>query len=151
MAHGKAEGGPELPTIDVSERAGHHTGNPQSISSRLFMQLLVFQCEGSLMPSEAVGKLTQRLRGAGCPAVLYADVSDPRGIGLLTYSEEPADFVDKVRPAVLDEGLAQLRPRNEFAMLGRTYATGYEPDLRYWLLDRPRENVMNDAWPWAVW
>jgi chlorite dismutase len=36
-------------------------------------------------------------------------------------------------------------------MLGRTYASGYEPDLEHWLLRRPVEHVMNPEWPWAVW
>ncbi len=36
-------------------------------------------------------------------------------------------------------------------MLGRTYAIGYEPDLRDVLLHRPRRTVLNPAWPWAVW
>jgi chlorite dismutase len=36
-------------------------------------------------------------------------------------------------------------------MLGRSYATGYDPDLEYWLLQRPIETVLNPAWPWAVW
>ena len=36
-------------------------------------------------------------------------------------------------------------------MLGRSYATGYEDDLAYWLLRRPVETVLNPAWPWAVW
>jgi chlorite dismutase len=36
-------------------------------------------------------------------------------------------------------------------MLGRSYSTGYEQDLEYWLLRRPRETIMNEAWPWAVW
>ena len=33
----------ELPTIDVAERAGQHTGNPQELHTRLFMQLQVFK------------------------------------------------------------------------------------------------------------
>ena len=36
-------------------------------------------------------------------------------------------------------------------MLGRTYSTGYEPDLEYWLLKRPIETVLNTDWPWAIW
>ena len=36
-------------------------------------------------------------------------------------------------------------------MLGRTYALGYEPDLRSALIDRPRRTVLNPDWRWAVW
>lgn len=41
-----------------------------------------------------------------------------------------------------------LRP--EFTMLGRTYATGYETDLSYWLLERPAQTVLDEAHPWAI-
>jgi chlorite dismutase len=36
-------------------------------------------------------------------------------------------------------------------MLGRTYASGFEPDLEDWLLARPRRTVLNAAWPWGIW
>jgi chlorite dismutase len=36
-------------------------------------------------------------------------------------------------------------------MVGRTYASGFEPDLTEWLLERPRRTVLNPAWPWAIW
>ena len=34
-------------------------------------------------------------------------------------------------------------------MLGRTYSTGFEADLDYWLLTPPPGTVLNPAWPWA--
>jgi chlorite dismutase len=77
-------------------------------------------------------------------------VNDPRAIGVLTFSEDPAHFVNVVRPVLAEPDLGLvLRP--ELTMLGRTYSTGYEPDLAFWLLDRPRETVMNEAHDWAVW
>src|SRR5690606_18602794 len=42
-----------------------------------------------------------------------------------------------------------LRP--ELTMLGRAYSTGYEPDLAFWMIQRPIDTVLNDAWPWAIW
>ena len=36
-------------------------------------------------------------------------------------------------------------------MLGRTYSTGFEPDLEHWLLRRPEQTVLNPDWPWAIW
>jgi hypothetical protein len=140
----------DLPKVDVAERAGHHTGNPQSLETRLFMQLLVFDCAAETDPRAAIDRLASALSAQRAPAVLYEDVNAPRGIGVLTYAEDPAHFVNHVRPALLaaDAGLA-LRP--EYTMLGRTYATGYEPDLRYWLLTRPVETACNERWPWAVW
>jgi hypothetical protein len=140
----------DLPEIDVAERAGHHTGNPQVLESRLFMQLLVFDCAPALDPREAVERLCDALVAQRASAVLYEDVNAPRGLGLLTWSEDPGHFVNHVRPAVLAAG-AGLALRPELTMLGRTYATGYEPDLRFWLLQRPVETVRNERWPWAVW
>jgi hypothetical protein len=90
------------------------------------------------------------LRSAGVNAVIYEDVNAPRGIGLLTWTEDPAHFVAKVRPAVLDLGPGLVQ-RLDHAMIGRTYATGYEPDLKFWLLDRPVSTALNDKWPWAIW
>jgi hypothetical protein len=140
----------ELPVVDVSERAGHHTGNPQVLESRLFMQLLVFDCAANVDPAQVIDRAAQELSARSAKAVLYADVNAPRGIGVLSWSEDPGHFVARTRPALAALGGAiALRP--EFTMLGRTYATGYEPDLRYWLLDRPVETVCNERWPWAVW
>ena len=137
-------------TVDVDERAGHHTGNPQVLHTRLFMQLLVFDCAPQLEPHTAIEQLEQRLRAAGLAAVIYEDVNAPRGIGLLTWAEDPAHFVAKVRPAVLDLGPGLVQ-RLDHAMIGRTYATGYEPDLKFWLLERPVSTALNDKWPWAIW
>jgi chlorite dismutase len=140
----------DLPKIDVAERAGHHTGNPQVLETRLFMQLLVFDCSAALDPRHAVQRLGDALAAERAAGVLYEDVNAPRGLAVLTWSEDPGHFVNHVRPALLSagEGLS-LRP--ELTMLGRTYATGYEPDLRYWLLQRPVETASNPSWPWAVW
>jgi chlorite dismutase len=73
---------------------------------------------------------------------------DPRSIGVLTWSEDPAHFIRSVRPHLQS---STLRPRRDFAMLGRTYATGHEPDLEHALLRRAVENVTNEAYPWHVW
>lgn len=140
-----------LPKIDVSERAGLHTGSPQRLDTRLFMQLLVFECDRTLSPEAAVKELRTRLRAAGCPVVIYADVANPRGLGVLVYGEEPGAFVEGLRQALATEPLSALIQRPAMTMLGRTYATGYESDLRFWLIDRPIQTVLNPAWPWAVW
>lgn len=140
-----------LPSVDVRERAGAHTGNPQVMNTRLFMQLWVFRCGPELNPAEASRRLYGRLAGTDTECVVYEDAHDPRGIGLLTWSEDPADFVSVVRPAVNHESLGMLSPRPEMSMFGRTYSSGFEPDLRFWLLDRPRRTALEPAWPWAVW
>jgi chlorite dismutase len=90
--------------------------------------------------------LLEKLRAEKIPAVVYADTSDPRSSGVLTWNEDPVHFVTRVRPIA-----SEWRARDGWSMLGRTYATGYEPDLEHWLLQRPIDNVMSEASPWHVW
>ncbi|XXX72295.1 chlorite dismutase family protein [Sorangium sp. So ce134] len=148
-AAGHAE--PELPHIDVAERGAPRDGRPQIIDRRLFMQLLVFRCPGAADPAELTAAVGQALSSQRVGAVVYEDLSDPRGIAVLTWAEDPAVFVQTVRPALNRGELRALELRPDFTMLGRTYSTGYEQDLDFWLLRRPSETVLNPAWPWAVW
>jgi chlorite dismutase len=137
--------------IDVREHGAPRDGVPQVLERRLYMQLLVFDAETGARASSAARALGESLTLRGVAAVLYSDVNHPAGLGLLTWSEQPKDFVEKVRPALADPGAEVLRLRPEFTMLGRTYSSGFEPDLEYWLLRRPRETALNERWPWAVW
>lgn len=140
---------PKLPEIDVREKAGHHTGDPRYLDRRLFMQLQVYTCAPSMHPDDALKKLSGALEQAGSAGVLYNDANDPRGIGVLTWSEDPSHFVTTVRGVLASsEGLVH---RPDFTMLGRTYAVGYEADLEQWLLKRSIDNVVNPQTPWAVW
>jgi Chlorite dismutase len=142
----------ELPKVDVSERGGRGPdGTPQTMDRRLFMQLLVFDCAAETHPTAVVDALATKLRAREVGAVIYADVNAPRGLGLLTYDEDPSVFVEKVRPAIDELGVAQPVQRRDFTMIGRTYSSGYETDLAFWLLDRPKSAVENPAWKWAVW
>jgi chlorite dismutase len=140
----------EKPTIeiDVRERGAERNGQPQVSDRRLFMQLLVFRAPQSVeaVPTRLGAALTAR----GVASVLYEDVNDPRGFGVLSWSEDPADFVKKLRPALLAADVP-LELRQDMTMLGRTYSSGFEPDLEYWLLRRPAETALNPEWPWAVW
>lgn len=136
---------------DVNERGAERDGQPQVMDRRLFMQLLAFDCTGELGPYEAVKNLGAALDRRKACAVIYEDVNDPTGIAVLSMSEDPTDFVTRVRPAFGENDMHGLRLRHELTMLGRSYSTGYEPDLEYWLLQRPRETAFNEAWPWAVW
>ena len=135
--------GPEPP--DLSERGGVKNGQPQRSNDRLFMQLLAFGGCADARP------LAAALAGAGVTAVLYEDINDPRGVALLTLDQEPAMFLDRVRPLLSREPFVSLTQKPEYTMLGRTYAIGYEPDLRETLLDRPRRTVLNPEWRWGVW
>src|SRR5689334_12690444 len=113
--------GPEPP--DLSEKGGIKNGQPQRSNERLFMQLLAFGGCPDARP------LASALDRAGVRGVLYEDVNDPRGIALLTFSEDPNVFVDRVRPLVNSAAFASLTLKPEYTMLGRTYSIGYEPDL----------------------
>ena len=71
-------------------------GQPQRSDVRLFMQFLAFGgCESSRPLVEAAA-------GAGVTGVLYEDVNDPRGIALLTLSEDPGFSLDRVRPTTVE-------------------------------------------------
>ena len=127
--------------VDVRERGA----NQQVSERRLWMQLQVFG--GCADPKP----LVSALEAARVEAVLYADVNDPRGVGVLAFAEDPAFFAHELRGLLAGEPFAALTPRPELTMLGRTYASGFEPDLEDWLLHRPRRTVLNAAWPWAIW
>jgi Chlorite dismutase len=130
---------------DLSEKGGQKDGQPQRSDERLFMQLLVF---GDCTDGAAVAR---HLHQAGVDGVVYADVNDPHGIAVLSLTRTPDAFVDLVRPALTSGPCSGLTLKPEFTMLGRTYALGYEPDLRETLLERPRRTVLNPAWRWGIW
>jgi chlorite dismutase len=141
----------------VSAGAGHPGGEPfkadvrergageQVADRRLFMLLQVFG--GCTDPKP----LVSALEGSRLAAVLYQDVNDPRGVGVLALSEDPTAFVGAYRDLLNAEPFAGLPQRRELTMLGRTYASGFEQDLEEWLFLRPRRTVLNPAWPWAIW
>jgi hypothetical protein len=135
--HGKPDG----VTVDVAERGA----NGQTSNRRLFMQLQAFG--GSGEPKA----LAASLERSQIDAVLYADLHDPRGVAVLSFAEDPAFFVTRLREVLSSEPFAGLDRKPELTMLGRTYSSGFEPDLEDWLLQRPRRTVLNHAWPWAVW
>jgi chlorite dismutase len=145
-SHGGGEG---LPAIDVSERGAEREGRPQVMDRRLFMQFLAFHTSAAT-PRMGVESLASAFTERRIAAVVYEDVNDPRGIGVLTWSENPAHFVTAVRP-LLGDAARGLTLRPELTMLGRTYSSGYEQDLNFWLLDRPQQTVLNPAHDWAVW
>jgi hypothetical protein len=138
-------------TIDVREHGAPRNGAPQVLDRRLYMQLLVFEAESEARAAASGRALGEALAARNVSSVLYADVNHPAGLGLLSWSEDPKDFVEKLRPAFSAHGTEPLRVRPEFTMFGRTYSSGFEPDLEYWLLRRPRETALDERWPWAIW
>jgi len=127
--------------VDVREKGA----NQQVSDRRLFVQLQVWTGCGDSKPLVAAAERS-RIEG-----VLYHDVNDPTGVGLLALHENPAFFATGLREALHGEPFAALRHRPELTMLGRTYASGFEPDLEDWLLARPRRTVLDPACPWGIW
>jgi hypothetical protein len=130
---------------DLSEKGGLNNGEPQRSDDRLFMQLLAF---GGCKDAPAVAR---ELATIAIETVVYEDLNDPEGIGILAISRDPNMFMDTLRPALRRPGLEALTLKPEYTMLGRTYSIGYEPDLADTLIERPRRTVMNPDWRWAVW
>jgi chlorite dismutase len=139
------KGRERLEPPDLSEKGGMKDGQPQRSDDRLFVQLLAF---GGCADSAAVGT---HLAANGVEGVVYEDVNDPRGIAVVTLAEKPETFVERVRPALNSGPCATLVLKPEYTMMGRTYALGYEPDLKETLLDRPRRTMLNPAWGWGIW
>jgi hypothetical protein len=135
--------GYELP--DLREKAVNHKGETQISEKRLYLQLQVYTGCSDPKP------LADALQASGIESVLYLDVNDPRGVALLALSEDPALFAGAFRDLQNHPPFAGLTRRPELTMVGRTYATGREPNLEFMLLKKPRQTVFNPDWPWAVW
>ncbi len=130
---------------DLSEKGGLRDGEPQRSDERLFMQLLAF---GGCADSAAVAA---HIRESGIEGAVYEDVNDPRGVAILALTRTPETFVERLRPALTSGACAGLALKPDYTMLGRTYAIGYEPDLRETLIERPRRTVLTPEWRWAIW
>ncbi len=129
----------------MCEKGAPRNGIPQKLDSRLFVSLQAF---GGCRDSEP---LARALEKAGVHGVLYADLNDPGGVGLLAMGEDPDFFAGPLRALLNRPPFSELPSKPEFAMLGRTYSTGYEPDLRDYLLSRTPRLVLDPQKPWALW
>lgn len=156
----EADKAPGLPAVDVNEYGGKKDGVRQQTNRRLFMQLLVFKMRpgphavsgGAASQPDSMGQeLLETMRKKKVPGVVYADTMDPRSLGILTWSDDPSHFVTHVRPLFSEPFMSRIKLRHDYGMLGRTYATGHEPELEWSLLKRPIENVTNEAYRWHVW
>lgn len=130
---------------DLLEHGAPVRGQPQSLDTRLFVQLQVFtEC---LDPTPAIDAVRQ----SGLEAVVYANVNDPRGIGVVVMDEDPGVFAGAAREMFVRSPFCDLTPVPAFTMFGRTYAQGREADLEDFLLYKVRRNALNPQTPWAVW
>jgi chlorite dismutase len=143
--HAPGTDAPERFTVELLERGGSLRGELQALDTRLFIQLQCFTgCGDSAAVVEAV-------RSSGLEAVVYANLNDPRGVGVLLFAEDPETFAGAGRALYLRPPFPALTPEPGFTMIGRTYATGREPNLEDWLLRKPRRNALDPANRWAVW
>jgi len=135
----------ELEALDVAEHGRTAAGEPTSLDRRLYLQLHAF---GGARDTAA---LVAALEDAGVEGTLYEDVNDPTGVALLTMSEIPGVFVSELRSFLQSPPFADLEPKPELTMLGRTYAIGHEQDLEETLVERPRRRVLDPSLEWAIW
>lgn len=139
---------PNATHLDLRERGAPRDGAPQFMDRRLTVQLAAFDHAEPDGEDRLIQELGASLKRTKVASVIYRDLNHSRGLAVLCLTEDPAELVERVRPCL---AAAPIVPRTELSMLGRTYSSGYETDLEYWLLTRPRETVMNPAWPWAIW
>jgi Chlorite dismutase len=132
---------PNETKVDVRERGAQG----QVTDRRLYVQLQVLTGCGDVKP------LVRALEASRLEGVLYQDVNDPRGVGVLALSEHSTLFVTGLRELLNADPFAALTQRQELTMFGRTYASGFESDVEDWLLARPRRTALNPAWPWGIW
>ncbi len=138
-------GPPKVEAPDVLEYGAAKDGVRQSTNRRLFMQLLVYT--GCTNPR----KLLEALKAAKIESVVYLNVNDSQGVGILLMSEDPSHFTGRVREVLNNKPFSKLTAIPEMTMIGRTYALGHEQDLEDWLLQKSRRNVFNEKLQWAVW
>lgn len=130
---------------ELAEVGGPRKGVPQTLDTRLFVQLQVFT--GCHEPATVV----EAVRASGLEAVAYADLNDPYGVGVLLLAEDPGAMAGAGRDLYGRASFTSLRHLRDMTMMGRTYGTGREPDLEDWLLHKPRRHALDPAMPWAIW
>lgn len=131
--------------LDIREVGTPIDGEPQTSDRRLFCQLHVFS--GCRKPKT----LAELLEITDINAVLYEELNHPSGIGILFMEEDLTKLITEVRSTFTSIPFAKLTYRPEMTMIGRTYATGREPDLEQWLINKPLQNALNPDCPWAIW
>ena len=130
---------------DLVEHGAPVRGVPQTLDNRLFVQLQVFT------GCAATGPVVNLVRDSGLEAAVYANLNDPRGVGIVLMSEDPALFAEAARGLLTGPYFRTLTPVPAFTMLGRTYSSGREADLEDFLLHRVRRHVLSPANPWGIW
>lgn len=138
--------------VELRERGAPRDGAPQYSDRRLFMQLVALTVASQPGPEVIAAQIATALRKRDLPGVVYADLHHPLGLAVVSFAEDPDQLAGPFRAA-----LADLRPsddvrfRPELGMLGRTYSTGFEQDLDFWLLVRPERTLLDECNRFAIW
>ncbi|RKU31365.1 hypothetical protein C6497_02405 [Candidatus Poribacteria bacterium] len=132
---------PQSETLDIREIGTPIDGEPQYSDRRLYIQLHVFDKD--------IDTINENLNNSSLNSVLYDDLNNPTGIGILLIAESPSDLITE--SANLIHLSDKLSYRSEMTMLGRTYSSGREPDLEEWLINKPMSNALNPDFTWAIW
>lgn len=143
MSSSSEETVPVLP--DILEHGRSHDGNVVHSDRRIFMQLLTFS--GCKDPQPCI----DFIRDQGWDAVVYQDAADPWGIGLLLMDTDPDFFVSTTIPALRPSPFSALKPKEDGTLFARSYSIGYESDLDYTLVTRPRQRALSPDCPWVIW
>src|SRR5260221_4004361 len=99
-------------TPDLLETGAPQQGAPQTLGRRLFCQLHVFTgCLDAAPVVEAA--LSSRL-----DAAVYADVNDPRGVGVLVMSEDPAVLTGAAQELLTRPPLSSLTTAPDLNIIG---------------------------------
>lgn len=137
-------------TIDLAEKGRSQDGRVISLDRRLYMQFMAFGGMQGAAHQESAA-YADVLESSGIRGALYEDINDPYGLGVLAFSENPEDFITKIRPVLSAQPFTGLNLKQEYTMLGRTYSIGYEDDLERVLISRPMERVTEPALRWVIW
>jgi hypothetical protein len=139
-------------SVDVLERGAPLEGIPQTLDRRLFFELIALEAPRRPGPEAIADQLRLALVGQGFGAVIYADLHHPLGLAVVAFSEDPEALAGPFRRILASPDLPEdLRIRPEYTMLGRSYSTGFERDLAFWLLERPRRTMLETAYRYAIW
>lgn len=141
-----------VPAIDLRERGATVDGQPQTLDRRLFVQLVALEVPRATGSAKVAASLGEELASQSFGSVVYADMHHPLGLAVVAWSEDPADLAGPFRDRLGDSKWPEgLRIRSEYGMLGRTYSTGFETDLNYWVLDRPKRTLLETTSTCAIW
>lgn len=130
---------------DFFECGRDSSGQPRQLDRRLFMRLTVYQ------GIDSIPSVVKSFGDHGLNVVLYQNVHDPSSLGVLSYTENPDEWIGSSAHTKIARIFSRAQINSNFNMLGRTYALGYEADLEHYLLKKPIERVNHPDNSWAIW